>query len=295
MSTVPTQVAMVPMVQSKGVKKPMNKKTMMMIGAGLVLTFIGLIVVFNKNKKTQVAIDTTVEAIKEDLKKTQKNVEVKSTKSDDKKVEAIKEDLKKIEKTILGFKVNEGVSPVMNFLTESAAEVQDFVQNEVCAVINHDDTIKQLEDEMIWRPFPCKGDGPSVETGMKMLNENIRKTEKLAESMSPEIKKHVLSLVKNAEKMVEELEQQVCGDGQSEVKKEDILKVVKDLRRSLCGHVKEKTSKEEADKKIGSVMKLVSSLLFGRLPEARVLEADPKTYRDEKITKEDGVEVPKYR
>ena len=96
-----------------------------------------------------------------------------------------------------------------------------------------------------------------------MLYENIDKMKKIAERMSPEMKKLVLSLVKNTEKMIEHLEQQACGDGKTEVKKEDILKIVKNLRLSLCGHVEKKTSKEEAEKKINSVMKLIPSLLFG--------------------------------
>lgn len=280
MTVVPFQgpvVAQVPMIQPKGVKKPMNKNTMMLIAGGLLLTIIGLVVVFRKNKKTQVA------------------VEIKPTKSEDKKkVEVIEENLEKIEKTILGFRVKEGVNPIMDSFTSSAAEVQDFIQNEVCAVINHDDAIKTFEKSLsLPDTIQCKGD-KSVERGTVMLYENIDKMKKIAEKMTPEMKKLVLSLVKNTEKMIEELENQVCGDGKTEVKKEDILKIVKNLRLSLCGHVEKKTSKEEALKKIDTVMKLVPSLMFGR-SVARVQEADPKTYRSEKITIKDGVEVPKYR
>ena len=253
-------VTQVPMVQPKGAKKPMNKKMMMLIGGGLLLTIIGLMMVFRKNTQKQEIAD-----------------------SDTKKVEAIKEDLKKIEQRILGFRVKEGVSPIMDSLTVSAAEVQDFVQNEICAVINHDDAIKEFEKSLILPDtIQCKGE-QSVEAEMIMLKENIDKMEKITDRMSPEMKKLVMNLMKNTKKMIEELQQQVCGNGKTEVKKEDVLKIVKNLRLSLCGHVKGKTSKEEAKKKINSVMKLVPSLMFGRPVE---LEADPNSYK--KLSNGDG-------
>lgn len=259
---VPVQApvpAQVPMVQPKGVKKPMNKKTMMLIGGGLLLTIIGLMMVFRKNTQKQADSDT-------------------------KKVEDIKQDLKRMEQRILGFRVKEGVSPIMDSLAVSAAEVQDFVQNEICAVINHDDAIKEFEKTLILPDtIQCKGEEKSVEAEMVMLKENIDKMEKIADRMSPEMKKLVMNLMKNTKKMIEELQQQVCGNGKTEVKKEDVLKIVKNLRLSLCGHVKGKTSKEEAKKKINSVMKFIPSFMFGRPVE---LEADPNSYK--KLSNGDG-------
>lgn len=285
---VPTQVPTVPMVQPTGVKKPMNKKTMMLIG-GILLTIIGLIMVFRKNNQKP-------------------SIEIKPANGDAKKVDAIKNDLKKIEKTIMGFKVKEGVSPIMDSLTTSSAEVQNFVQNEVCAIMNHEDTIKEFEDTFVWsHPLPCKGKEFSVEAGMDMMKENIGKMKDIAEKMSPEMKKLVLSLIEKTENTLVNLEKQACSDGKTEVKKEDVLKIIRELRLSICGHVERKTSKKEAKNKIRTVMNLIPfPSMFGGLPIARlqdevdedieaVEEPEGKTFRDERIINEDGIEVPKHR
>ena len=235
--------------------------------------------------------ESTKEATKEPTEEATKEPTEEEKKEDLKKVDAIKEELKEIEKTILGFRVKEGVSPIMDSLTASAAEVQDFVQNEVCAVINHDDAIQFLEKGFEWidtETIHCKGKRPSVETAMVMLNENIDKMKKVAEGMTPEMKKLVMNLVKTTKNIIQVFEQQVCGDGKTEVTKEDVLKIVKNIRLSLCGHVEGKTSKKEAAKKIKTLLKNVAGIREGQhvteidesLPTQRILRRKQQRERE---------------